>query len=394
MLTKHRLLIIIGNVLEYYDFLLFAHIGLFIVPHFIPSARAGLSHHIALLLFALPFFIRPLGGYIIGRMADRQSTHRALNQTLCYAAIASGLIAILPTYNQIGLTASLLFVCLRGLQGFALGGEYTTAGSALMSEARSRPCLMSSLLAASGCVGSLIALGFSLLYITQAQDTALWRFFFLLGALASYINYRLRQRHLKALPRREHRTLLQQAPTRHYAEAALITGVLGAIVSVSCFIPMVYSYFYFTQLRHTSALMGLGITALSLVSYLILTPLVGYFSDRFTCITRGSALLFLLSIPMTWLGFIAMLQGNLIGQVILTLAASLAGANVHVLMHGLFQSSHQRQSINLYFSAGTSLGGLTPALSAYAAAYYAYTPAVVITAQLLIGAYLLIQYQK
>jgi MFS family permease len=383
-----------GNVLEYYDFLLFAHIGLFIVPHFIPKASQGLSHHIALLLFALPFFIRPLGGYLIGILADRHSTHKALNQTLCYAAMASGLIAILPTYNQIGLSASLLFVCLRGLQGFALGGEYTTAGSALMAEAESRPCLISSVLAASGCLGSLVALGFSLLYITQGQGTGLWRFFFLLGAIASYTNYRLRQRHLSAVPDLQPPTLSKQRLKPHYARAAILTGVLGAIVSVSCFIPMVYSYFYLTHVRQASPTMGLMVTGLSLLSYLLFTPLVGYFSDRFTCTARGSALLFLLSIPVSCLGFVWILSGNLVGQVLLTLAASLAGANVHVLMHGLFKRSHQRQSINLYFSAGTSLGGLTPALSAYAATYYAYTPLVIISALLFIGAYLLGTHQR
>ena len=263
-----------------------------------------------------------------------------------------------------------------------------------MAQAESRPCLISSVLAASGCLGSLLALGFSLLYITQGQGTELWRFFFLLGAIASYTNYRLRQRHLSTAPDLQRPTLSQHPSELRYARAAILTGLLGAIVSVSCFIPMVYSYFYFTQLRHASALMGLGITALSLVSYLILTPLVGYFSDRFACVSRVSALLFLLSIPVSWLGFIWMLQGNLIGQVILTLAASLSGANVHVLMHGLFKPIHQRQSINLYFSAGTSLGGLTPALSAYTAAYYAYTPVIVITTLLLIGSYLLSTYQK
>lgn len=394
MPIKQRLLIIMGNVLEYYDFLLFAHIGLFIVPHFIPKASQGLSHQIALLLFALPFFIRPLGGYLIGILADRHSVHRALNQTLCYAAMASFLIAILPTYNQIGLTASLLFVCLRGLQGFALGGEYTTAGSALMAEAGSRPCLISSVLAASGCLGSLVALACSWLYITQGQGTELWRFFFLLGAIASYTNYRLRQRHLSAVPDLQPPTLSKQHLKPHYAQAAILTGVLGAIVSVSCFIPMVYSYFYLTHVRQASPAMGLMVTALSLLSYLLFTPLVGHLSDRFTRIARVSALLFLLSIPVSWLGFIWMLQGSLIGQVILTLAASLSGANVHVLMHGLFKPSYQRQSINLYFSAGTSLGGLTPALSAYTAAYYAYTPVVVITTLLLIGSYLLSTYQK
>lgn len=70
---KTLILVLIGNIVDYYDFVLFAHLGYIIIPFFIPNIDQTESHLLSLALFALPFLVRPLGRYIFGRIADLNS---------------------------------------------------------------------------------------------------------------------------------------------------------------------------------------------------------------------------------------------------------------------------------------------------------------------------------
>lgn len=129
-------LFVLGNILEYYDFLIFMNIGHLIIPKFISEFYTAHSHLFALMMFAVPFFlIRPAGGYFFRKIADRVSITKALDSKLSYASIASLLIAILPKYHVYGrFFSTTLFIVLRALQQSALGREHTTEGTLLMDQ--------------------------------------------------------------------------------------------------------------------------------------------------------------------------------------------------------------------------------------------------------------------
>jgi MFS transporter, MHS family, proline/betaine transporter len=391
--AKTLFLVLIGNILEYYDFLLFAHIGPFITPLFIPESYKSQSDLFALFAFALPFVVRPIGGYFFGRIADTVSTNKALDSTLFYAGAASFLLGVLPDHSSMGYFSTMLFLLFRSLQGFALGGEYGIAGTLLMDRFSENRHLVSGVLGASGTVGSLIAFLFSLLYITFFRNTDTWRLFFLFGGIATYYSAYLRKRKMPVIPKRavSHANRINKIKK----SAIYKTLALGAVTSVSCFIPMIYSHFYLTKVLNMSQSQGLMATFIALVGYGVLTPLVGHLHDRIP-LKHPIAHSFVVAIPFAFLGWKLIEHGNLIGQIPLTLAASLSGASLHVMMNRLFPLHSRSRYVNVYFSVGASLGGLLPALSGYLSKHYEFdkTPLLSLVLLLILNAILFAKSSK
>ena len=101
---KAPALALLGNILDYYDFLLFVHLGYLILPLLTPVMDEKQSHLLALFLFGLIFIVRPIGAYIIGRISDLVNRRKALSLSMLWAGIAivPGL-ALLPSYETIGI---------------------------------------------------------------------------------------------------------------------------------------------------------------------------------------------------------------------------------------------------------------------------------------------------
>ena len=118
---------LIGNVMEWYDFALYGYfVGIF-SDQFFPSSEANASLIAAFGAFAAGFLVRPLGGVVLGRIGDRVGRRQALTLSVMAMALATVSMAILPTYQQVGLWAPIALVLLRILQGLSAGGEYTTS---------------------------------------------------------------------------------------------------------------------------------------------------------------------------------------------------------------------------------------------------------------------------
>ncbi len=395
--VKILFLVIIGNILEYYDFLLFAHIGYLIIPMFIPEYYTEQSHLFALTMFALPFIIRPIGGYFFGQIADLTSTNKALEYTLFYASLASMLIAALPSYNYLGIAATIIFIILRSLQGFALGGEYTTAGTLLMDEFSRNKSFVSAILGASGTIGSIIAFSFAALYFHFFSGTEIWRLFFAFGGIATYYSSYLRKLNFAYIDISQKLSLSHKKDSYIIDRAAIYkTIALGSVTSVSCFIPMVYSNFYFTKILGLDNNIGLIATLISLITYIVVTPVVGYVSD-FINLNKYLFVTFIIALPLVIIGFKLISDGLFVWtQILLTIAASIVGANIHVIMNQMFPLNKRSRNINLYFTAGASLGGLVPALSGYIIEHYNFfhTPLFILCLLLIINTYLFIAFDK
>lgn len=135
----------IGNTLEYYDFAVFAYLAPVIGRLFFPSSDAIASITQAYGVFAAGYLMRPLGGIVFGHFGDRYGWKRALWISIGVMALPSVLVGCLPTYNQVGVTASLLLLGLRLLQGLSVGGEGITSYAFLgeMAENKRRGFLAS-----------------------------------------------------------------------------------------------------------------------------------------------------------------------------------------------------------------------------------------------------------
>jgi MFS family permease len=129
---KGILAVVIGNWLEFYDFLAFTFFAVMIGDAFFPGATAITRLLAALATFGAGFVTRPIGAALIGAYADRAGRRAALTLTLVLMAVGSGLVALTPSYATIGIAAPTLLVIARLIQGFSCGGEVGPATTYLL----------------------------------------------------------------------------------------------------------------------------------------------------------------------------------------------------------------------------------------------------------------------
>ncbi|CAM8635000.1 ProP Permeases of the major facilitator superfamily [Oxalobacteraceae bacterium] len=126
---------VIGNALEWYDFVVYGFLTVIISRLFFPSDSEYASLLMAMATFGVGFFMRPVGGILIGLYADRKGRKAALQLIILLMTISIAMIAFAPTYAAIGAAAPVLIVLARLLQGMATGGEFASATSFLVESA-------------------------------------------------------------------------------------------------------------------------------------------------------------------------------------------------------------------------------------------------------------------
>lgn len=193
-----------GNALEFYDFVTYSFFAVQIGRSLFPG-NATQSLVLSLATFGVGFVSRPLGGLIIGRMADRRGRKPAM--ILSFSLMGIGLVglALTPSYALVGATASVIAVLCRLLQGFALGGEVGPNAAFLMEAAPpDRRGFYLSIHLATADLATLIAgiVGFALSsLLSPAQlDAWGWRLAFLVGASIVPFGLALRRTLEETLP--------------------------------------------------------------------------------------------------------------------------------------------------------------------------------------------------
>lgn len=127
---------VIGNTLEWYDFIVYGFMTSIISKLFFPAdGNEFISLLMATATFGVGFFMRPVGGVLLGIYADRKGRKAAMQLIMAIMALVSLLIACAPPYAAIGVAAPMLIVLARLLQGFATGGEYASATAFLVEAA-------------------------------------------------------------------------------------------------------------------------------------------------------------------------------------------------------------------------------------------------------------------
>ena len=126
---------VIGNALEWYDFIVFGFFAVIISRLFFPAESQYASLLFTTATFGVGFFMRPVGGILLGIYADRRGRKAALLVVIASMTAAIGLIAFAPTYAAIGIGAPLIIVVARLLQGFSAGGEFASATAFLIESA-------------------------------------------------------------------------------------------------------------------------------------------------------------------------------------------------------------------------------------------------------------------
>src|SRR5262249_13942509 len=129
----------IGNVLEWFDFVVYGFFAVTIAEVFFPTGNSTVSLLITFGAFGLAYFVRPLGAIVIGGFTDRAGRKAGLMLSIALMMIGTTLMAVMPGYATIGIAAPIIITLARFLQGFSVGGEFGSALSVLAGHGGSRP---------------------------------------------------------------------------------------------------------------------------------------------------------------------------------------------------------------------------------------------------------------
>jgi MFS transporter, MHS family, alpha-ketoglutarate permease len=279
----------IGNLVEWYDFYVYSAFSLYFADAFFPGDDPVAQMMSASGVFALGFFMRPIGAYVFGRIGDGRGRRAALVLSVLLMCAGSLVIALAPTYAAIGAAAPALLLFARLLQGASLGGEYGSSATYLAETASpARRGFYSSFQYVTMIAGQLLALLVLLVLQHVAFDDASlrnwgWRIPFALGALLAVVALVMR-RDLAETPafeaaRNDAARGSLRALLRHKRETATVVGLtLGG--TVAFYVYTTYMQKFLRLSAGLSAVETTWISAGSLLFALILQPVYGALSDR------------------------------------------------------------------------------------------------------------------
>ena len=187
LISRATLAVTIGNMLEFYDFITYSFFAIQIGHTFFPSQGPFGSLMLSLATFGVGFVTRPIGGIVIGTFSDRAGRRPAMILSFTMMGCAIIVLALTPSYAQIGIAAPIIAILARMVQGFSLGGEVGPTTAYLMeSAAPDRRGLAVSWQPASqeiaATAGALVGVLLSHFMSEEALSSYGWRIAFLLGA--------------------------------------------------------------------------------------------------------------------------------------------------------------------------------------------------------------------
>jgi MHS family alpha-ketoglutarate permease-like MFS transporter len=285
----------VGNLVEWYDWYVYAAFSLYFADVFFPGDDGTSQLLKTAAVFAVGFLMRPLGGWLLGRYADRHGRRRALMLSVLMMCTGSLIIACTPGYASIGIAAPVLLVLARLLQGLSVGGEYGTSATYLSEMAtREHRGFWSSFQYVTLVMGHLIALGVLIalqrVFLTDEQLREWgWRIPFLIGAVAAVIALWLRRnmQETESFVRAEtgasddhqqRQGTLRQL-LRHPRALLTVVGLtMGGTLAFYTYTTYVHKFLVNStgMAAETASL----INASTLFFYMLLQPVVGALSDR------------------------------------------------------------------------------------------------------------------
>jgi MFS transporter, MHS family, alpha-ketoglutarate permease len=279
-----------GNLVEWYDWFVYSAFAVYFSKHFFPSDDPLTSLLASMATFAVGFFARPVGAWLMGLYADRAGRKTALTTAVGLMCLGSLIIAILPSYGTIGVAAPIILVLARILQGLSVGGEYGASATYLSEMAgKRRRGFWSSFQFITMVIGQLIALGILALLQTNLSPETLndwgWRIPFFIGAAMAVVVFWIRARmdestsyensKAKGEERAHTMLLFLKYPKETLAIFFFTAGGSLAFYSYTTYMPK-----FLKGSAGFPDAVATAISAGSLFVYLLALPLFGWISDH------------------------------------------------------------------------------------------------------------------
>lgn len=364
-----------GNILEYYDFTVYAVFSVAIGHSFFPQYSEIAQVLLSLGVFAIGFLTRPVGGILFGYIADRYGRRLSLIISMLGMTCSTLIMGILPGYEVIGYAAPMILVMMRLLQGLCISGEGAGAAIFILEHYQNlRPGMTAGLVHASNIAGTLLAsfVGIILSYY-YADISYNWRIAFILGSIMGIVGFYFR---LKLVETPIFMMLSQQkkilkTPFFHMLKTAkramFITFCLGACASSVVYLVKTYINIYHCNILHfddTTSRLYLAYTSLVMM---IVMPISGYISDiigRFKTVVISAIFVFVFALPCFIILPSTILMVHLLALTLLALMGGMIGGCAYLFIISLFSPQERFSGVAFSYNLGIAVcGGSSPAIS-------------------------------
>ncbi|WP_423416380.1 MFS transporter [Hyphomicrobium sp. B1] len=276
-----------GNLVEWYDFYVYAAFSLYFAKAFFPAGNQTAQLLNTAAIFAVGFLMRPIGAWLFGRMADRHGRRVSLTASVLLMCFGSAMIAVTPVYATIGVAAPIILLIARMIQGLSLGGEYGTSATYLSEMATSKHRGFYSSFQYVTLIGGqltamLVLIVLQTFVLTASQLEAWgWRIPFVIGALLALIAFVMRRDLVEtdSFARETRREGSLAALMRHPREVAIVIGLtMGGTLAFYTYTTYMQKFLANTAgfSKDTATL----VSASALFVYMLLQPIVGAISDK------------------------------------------------------------------------------------------------------------------
>ncbi|WP_315928269.1 MFS transporter [Mesorhizobium sp. SP-1A] len=372
---------VIGATIEWYDFFLYGIVaGIVFNTLFFPGEDPVVSIMLAYTTFAVGFIARPLGGVIFGHFGDRIGRKSMLVLTLLIMGVATVLIGLLPTYQQIGVAAPILLLVLRIAQGIGIGGEW--GGAVLMAyeyAPEERRGYYASLPQIGLAIGLCLASGVTAIMSFLPEDQFMawgWRIGFIASIVLVVVGLYIRLRILETPEFQRIKASQAEARipfvdmVRDYPKNILLGMGARYIDGVFFNVFAVFSIVYLSKYVQVPRTTALWLVTLSAFIMIFTIPIFGKLSDRWgrpRTYAVGSLLLALCTFPAFW-----MMSGG--DTVMIALALIVPFGVIYAMCYGpeaalfsdLFDARVRYTGISfVYQFSGIFASGLTPIIATY-----------------------------
>lgn len=279
-----------GNLVEWFDWYTYSAAALYFAPVFFPEGNQTAQLLQTAAVFAVGFFARPVGAWLMGRYADRVGRKTALTLSVSLMCGGSLVIAATPGAATIGVAAPIILLLARIFQGLSLGGEYGASATYISEMAgRRHRGFWSSFHYVTLIGGQLTALAVLIILqqlLSKAQMAAWgWRIPFVIGAGLAVVAFWLRRRmqESQSFVRAEAEGTMSRGMRRlfreHPREALTVLGFTAG-GSVIFYVYTTYMQKFLTNTAGFSKDRATEISALSLIAFMLAQPLCGWLSDK------------------------------------------------------------------------------------------------------------------
>jgi MHS family proline/betaine transporter-like MFS transporter len=276
----------IGNILEWFDFLVYGFFAATLAEVFFPVGDPTASLLVTFGAFGLSYVVRPLGAAVIGTYTDRFGRKAGLTLSIGLMMVGTTLMVVTPGYAAIGIAAPLIITIARLLQGFSVGGEFGSAVAFLVEHAGDRKGYSASWQwSSTGVVAVIVALfGLALTTLLTHQQLLDWgwripyAFGLLIGPIGLYIRSRTAETPEFLDVVKPPTMPISELLHRHPIPVLLAFG--ASIVSNSSFYLLLYIPTYAVRTLHLPAYTGFAATLLGGVVLAVFSVLAGHWSDK------------------------------------------------------------------------------------------------------------------